>query len=306
MLKKILFGVFAVLAGLLVYIFSSVLIIGGYQKDQFKKAAEEENYEFFLKFTGYYNPTPIFESVEGDPLKLKIFEVYQEGSEEAPSDVGYFFIMFDLDEKVAINTKEDKSKIVFNASYLNEEAEYVPFEAKEIPLNLSSYSYYGTVFPFAAFGLDQGFNYIFGEFKDDELVKKADVKKVTKIELKDSEGEIFYTIEQDLMVGDIKAEDIINNGKPGFTDKEIRSFNNPKSCVWKQGLIMAGYVLIVGGLGILLFKKPREAAHASANEFLGNMENPYDVVVNEAKKERVTLKQGEDAKEEPTPDSKEE
>ena len=111
---------------------------------------------------------------------------------------------------------------------------------------------------------------------------------MTKIEFKDVEGETFYTIEQDFDLTALTKEKVLSYNCSGMTEAELKNFNNPKSEVWKQALIMAIYVVIAVGLGFILFKKPK-ISHATASEFTGSKENPYDILTESAKEERVTL-----------------
>lgn len=285
MFKKVLYCIFAVLLGILVYMFATISIISGYQMDKIKEAAMTKDVDFFLGLTSYYNPTPVYQSAQGDPMDIRIYEIYQEASDSTSSDVGYLFLIFDIDENIATKAdKEDKSKIVFTAI-----GEDVSAQEKETNLYLSSYDSYNTIIPFPAFGKTEGFNYLFGQYDDNgELVKKANVTNITKIEFKDVDGESFYTIEQDFDLTALTKEKVLSYNCTGMTEEELKNFNNPKSEVWKQALILAIYVLIAVGLGFILFKKPK-VSHATASEFTGSKENPYDILTESAKEERVTL-----------------
>lgn len=285
MFKKVLYSIFAVLLGILVYMFATISIISGYQMDKIKEAAKAKDVEFFLKLTEYYNPNPVYQSAEGDPMDVRIYEIYQDATDNNASDVGYLFLIFDIDESIATKAnKEDKSKIVFTAI-----GEDVSAQEQEANFYLSSYDSYHTVVPFPAFGKSEGFNYLFGQYDDKgNLVKKANVTNVTKIEFKDVEGETFYTIEQDFDLTTLTKEKVLSYNCSGMTEAELKNFNNPKSEVWKQALIMAIYVVIAVGLGFILFKKPK-ISHATASEFTGSKENPYDILTESAKEERVTL-----------------
>ena len=285
MFKKVLYCIFAVLLGILVYMFATISIISGYQMDKIKEAAMAKDVDFFLGLTSYYNPTPVYQSAQGDPMDIRIYEIYQEASDSTSSDVGYLFLIFDIDENIATKAdKEDKSKIVFTAI-----GEDVSAQEKETNLYLSSYDSYNTIIPFPAFGKTEGFNYLFGQYDDNgELVKKANVTNITKIEFKDVDGESFYTIEQDFDLTALTKEKVLSYNCTGMTEEELKNFNNPKSEVWKQALILAIYVLIAVGLGFILFKKPK-VSHATASEFTGSKENPYDILTESAKEERVTL-----------------
>ena len=285
MFKKVLYCIFAVLLGILVYMFATISIISGYQMDKIKEAAMAKDVDFFLGLTSYYNPTPVYQSAQGNPMDIRIYEIYQEASDSTSSDVGYLFLIFDIDENIATKAdKEDKSKIVFTAI-----GEDVSAQEKETNLYLSSYDSYNTIIPFPAFGKTEGFNYLFGQYDDNgELVKKANVTNITKIEFKDVDGETFYTIEQDFDLTALTKEKVLSYNCTGMTEEELKNFNNPKSEVWKQALILAIYVLIAVGLGFILFKKPK-VSHATASEFTGSKENPYDILTESAKEERVTL-----------------
>ena len=285
MFKKVLYCIFAVLLGILVYMFATISIISGYQMDKIKEAAMAKDVDFFLGLTSYYNPTPVYQSAQGNPMDIRIYEIYQEASDSTSSDVGYLFLIFDIDENIATKAdKEDKSKIVFTAI-----GEDVSAQEKETNLYLSSYDSYNTIIPFPAFGKTEGFNYLFGQYDDNgELVKKANVTNITKIEFKDVDGESFYTIEQDFDLTALTKEKVLSYNCTGMTEEELKNFNNPKSEVWKQALILAIYVLIAVGLGFILFKKPK-VSHATASEFTGSKENPYDILTESAKEERVTL-----------------
>ena len=285
MFKKVLYCIFAVLLGILVYMFATISIISGYQMDKIKEAAMAKDVDFFLGLTSYYNPTPVYQSAQGNPMDIRIYEIYQEASDSTSSDVGYLFLIFDIDENIATKAdKEDKSKIVFTAI-----GEDVSAQEKETNLYLSSYDSYNTIVPFPAFGKTEGFNYLFGQYDDNgELVKKANVTNITKIEFKDVDGETFYTIEQDFDLTALTKEKVLSYNCTGMTEEELKNFNNPKSEVWKQALILAIYVLIAVGLGFILFKKPK-VSHATASEFTGSKENPYDILTESAKEERVTL-----------------
>ena len=285
MFKKVLYCIFAVLLGILVYMFATISIISGYQMDKIKEAAMTKDVDFFLGLTSYYNPTPVYQSAQGNPMDIRIYEIYQEASDSTSSDVGYLFLIFDIDENIATKAdKEDKSKIVFTAI-----GEDVSAQEKETNLYLSSYDSYNTIIPFPAFGKTEGFNYLFGQYDDNgELVKKANVTNITKIEFKDVDGETFYTIEQDFDLTALTKEKVLSYNCTGMTEEELKNFNNPKSEVWKQALILAIYVLIAVGLGFILFKKPK-VSHATASEFTGSKENPYDILTESAKEERVTL-----------------
>ena len=285
MFKKVLYCIFAVLLGILVYMFATISIISGYQMDKIKEAAMAKDVDFFLGLTSYYNPTPVYQSAQGNPMDIRIYEIYQEASDSTSSDVGYLFLIFDIDENIATKAdKEDKSKIVFTAI-----GEDVSAQEKETNLYLSSYDSYNTIIPFPAFGKTEGFNYLFGQYDDNgELVKKANVTNITKIEFKDVDGESFYTIEKDFDLTALTKEKVLSYNCTGMTEEELKNFNNPKSEVWKQALILAIYVLIAVGLGFILFKKPK-VSHATASEFTGSKENPYDILTESAKEERVTL-----------------
>lgn len=285
MFKKVLYCIFAVLLGILVYMFATISIISGYQMDKIKEAAMAKDVDFFLGLTSYYNPTPVYQSAQGNPMDIRIYEIYQEASDSTSSDVGYLFLIFDIDENIATKAdKEDKSKIVFTAI-----GEDVSAQEKETNLYLSSYDSYNTIIPFPAFGKTEGFNYLFGQYDDNgELVKKANVTNITKIEFKDVDGESFYTIEKDFDLTALTKEKVLSHNCTGMTEEELKNFNNPKSEVWKQALILAIYVLIAVGLGFILFKKPK-VSHATASEFTGSKENPYDILTESAKEERVTL-----------------
>ena len=106
MFKKVLYCIFAVLLGILVYMFATISIISGYQMDKIKEAAMAKDVDFFLGLTSYYNPTPVYQSAQGDPMDIRIYEIYQEASDSTSSDVGYLFLIFDIDENIA--TKADK------------------------------------------------------------------------------------------------------------------------------------------------------------------------------------------------------
>ncbi len=290
MFKKVVYIIFSVLLGFLVYLFAVVWIVGDYQVKHITTATEEENYEFFLSFTTYYNPTPVYESEESAPYKLKVFEVAADATDTTPAEGGLMFIFFDIDDnviKIEDAEEEDKSTIVF---YENE-------KSAEINLNLRSFSSYGTIYPFLAYGHDMGFNYMFGEFKDGELVSKADVKKITKIEFKDSEENVFCTIDQVFDLTQITYESIKAYDTPGMSAEEMADFNNPKSLIWQETLVVVVYILIAGGIGFIFFRKPKETKyHAETSSITYSGDNPYDAVTKQAAEERVTLKSDEEEK----------
>ena len=309
-MKKVLYIILAVVVGFFVYAFSSVMIIADYQNKIIEEKVENEDYGFFLSMASKYNQNAVFESSEDAPIDLKIYKIYQEASGDNPADCGYMFIIFNVDtEKVMIEpTKNEEGRTVDNSSikFYNELGKNV-----ETNLYLSSYSYYGTIYPFMAYGVSQGINTLFGTFDDEgNLVSKADIETITRIELIDCNGNVFYSMgtthedepetsyydsnEFSLPVREytkdafLNEEGIVN----GMSDAEIKAFNNPKSCIWKQALILSGYVLIAGGIGFLLFKHPNsygKKRHASATEFTGSLSNEYDDLTKSAKEERKTI-----------------
>lgn len=293
MFKKVLYVIFAVLLGFIVYTLAYVTLVGNYQRTMIKEESTAENYEFFLKMVSKYNPTPVYESTDGK-TKLRIYEVYQAAAENTESDLGYMIIIFGVNETVSTtpNDKgEDKSAIKFTGTSLENEA--IRQCDGELSLNLASLGEFGTVYPFLAYGLNTAFNnYLFANKSNKEengttaltIINKANTQTLESIEFRDCDGEVFYTIEQTFNIGSLSVESMTASG---MTDDERKAFSNPGELIWKQALIMAGYMLIAVGLGWILFKKPKQY-HASATEFGGNKPSSYDAITESAKEERVT------------------
>lgn len=279
MLKKILYALFAVVIGFVVFYISWRDACSTAVVRQGNAALKEGNYEFFLKFFEKYEKECAIEeqyTVDSNTTTIRVYNVYstkvatdEDKPKEYSSRSGFALFITDInttDDYIIIDSQEPSDDVSDE-----DPATRITFTAdngKTYTSVVSTYGYESS--PIVIF------SFFTTEFKDCFVEKNSSdptPTKITHIKIVDSEENVFFDKNINLELvehNDVEYWDaLVEEGKAGviYSSKEYRDkFSFPFPEMTKTFIITGVAILVMIGLGVFIFWPKKSYVPTKADE----------------------------------------
>lgn len=253
MFKKILFAFSVLIISFLVYYISWISVFTSSVISDSQDALTNNDISFFLKYSNYYNDTPIY-SESNSSVTIDIYEAnFDEtvfSSDETENSIienlgnAFYIVIRDFSDSVVLDSSNSSSL----SSIVYEE------NGEEYTVNFSSYSY--STIPVIT--LYPSYSRLVNELT---LEGDSAISSLDKLSIYDAEENIIIEINSDdfLPINNRTLEDWNTDGLPGYSDSELKAMMYPWSKmgpVWRN---IAIFLVIATGAGFLFFwpRKPK-------------------------------------------------